>query len=208
MASLVTTLKGEGFSHLAIEVAAQKQPIIDEYMRTGHREVLSADTWMNDEFIEILDAARREGMHIVCIDDAEYQEHGLDRGSVDEIMFRHLQERVLDKDPQAKVAIYIGNYHIDETEYLNFVEGERILETPRAVGRLGYLLEAHTHGKSHSIAITDSTALNCWEFGLFMREGIGKRFAVSLDAPLMHTIVNDAFFKTTFGGSYDALIGL
>lgn len=205
MASIIKALKEEGFSHLAIEVDYQDQPDIDEYMRTGKKEALAKFEWMNDAFIEILDAARLHGLRVVCIDDSRYHGEGKSRWEVDEPMFDHLKTQVLDGNPRTKIAVYIGNRHIDETDYLSFVKNGRILEVGTEIGRLGYLLEKYAPQRSCSISIIDPNS-NVW--GQTLVKQIGRPFALSLDSPIMHTLVRESDESTTLGGAYDAIIGL
>jgi heme-binding uptake protein ChaN (Tiki superfamily) len=211
MARLVPTLKKEGFSYLAVELDASRQSDIDQYMKTGDRSLFSKDTWMNDEYFQILDACRKAKMNVICIDDPA--SHGNQRGEADEKMFENLKSQVLNDHPDAKVAVYIGRSHINETPYLSYVKDGRLTNVPTTSGHLGYLLETYAPHRSHSIAILDpkDDPASAGDLGQFLTESIKGRFAISYDLPPLSSIVlTSAFdlYDETSGGTYDALIGL
>lgn len=207
MASMIPILKEEGFSHFAIELDRTYQSDMERYMETGDRAIFAKVVWMNDEFFEILDACKASGLKVVCID--EPSTHGMNREESDPKMLENLQSQILDFTPNAKVAIFIGNFHIDESEELDSIHNGRITKTPTKAGALGYLLEKARPGKSHSISIVDSESASSERLGKFLTQNIGGPFAISTDLPFLHTIITGpAFLFHTVGGSYDALIGL
>ncbi|GEM_PF-4348187 len=154
MARLPQILKQEGFFYLAIELDATRQGDVDRYLRTGDRSIFPHDKFPDSDFFPILDACKKAGLYVVCIDDPSA--HGNRRGETDAKMFAHLQSHVLNSFPQAKVAVYIGNSHIDETEYLKYVKDGKIVDTPTKTGKLGYLLEKYAPHRSHSISLVDT----------------------------------------------------
>lgn len=173
MASMIKTLKEEGFSFLAIEVDHQDQRLVDEYARTGNKAVLAGHWWINDEYIEILDAARSHGLKLVCIDDAYFHDErdGLRRLKVNKVMFRHLKEVCLDQEPEAKVAVYIGAGHIYKSKL-----------------SLGALLETYAPRRSHSVKIIDTRIGfdDSWE--MRFANQIGRNLAFFLDPATMEMI--------------------
>ena len=203
VATLPDTLKQEGFTHFAIEVDASKQGQIDEYLKTGNKKALAGNTWINDEFLAILDACKKAGLKVVCIDD--HSVPGENRDMSDAKMFKNLKRLVLDDNPRAKIAIYIGRSHISESQKLNFVQGGHIVDTPTKEGFLGYLLEMYAPNKSHSIAIIDPLERPS-DLVSHLRDIVKKHFALSVDSSPISTVVDMSFFNETFGGNYDGLI--
>lgn len=103
---MIPELAKNGATHLAIEVDSNKQPIFDEFMKTGKLNILELPALLQDsEFVKMLNAARDAGMKIVAVDDHT------DSGKRDQAMAKNI-EKVLDQNPDNKVVFWVGAAHL------------------------------------------------------------------------------------------------
>jgi hypothetical protein len=110
-------LKAAGATHVALELDAEFQPYIDEFMKTGKmdpefEEAIHKLCKTPDAMLKLIRAAREAGLKPVCVDDWGFNSpHGQLPPNRDEIMAKRMQ-KILDSDKDAKIVYYAGNQHV------------------------------------------------------------------------------------------------
>lgn len=103
---MMPELAKNGATHLAIEVDSDKQPIFDEFMKTGKLDMKDLPALLQDEeFVKMLNAARENGMKIVAVDDHSHRHR-------DQAMAANIG-KVLDQNPENKVVFWVGSAHLE-----------------------------------------------------------------------------------------------
>lgn len=97
-----------GATHLAVEFDPQDQAGIDHYMSTGDSSKLHG-AMRAPGYFDALEAARKTGLKIVAIDNKKYDDR-------DGVMALGI-ERILRRDPHAKVVAVIGANHVGDIFY-------------------------------------------------------------------------------------------
>lgn len=104
---MMPELAKNGATHLAIEVDSYKQPILDEFMKTGQLDIKELPPLLRDpEFMKMLSSARASGMKIVAVDDHS------ERSNRDEEMARNI-ENILEQNQKNKVVFWVGSAHLE-----------------------------------------------------------------------------------------------
>ena len=160
---LLPQLKKQGFEYLALELykdySKSDMDSVFAYYTSGiiTREDID-ELGLTDFFareaagwLDIIDAAKKEGMQIVFYDASEDEYVTLNRR--DKIAFENLKELIFDKDPDAKVIVYCGTKHINEkpvfeTSLTSSIEKE-------LTKFLGFYLNEYTKGKNLTISLCE-----------------------------------------------------
>lgn len=126
-AEAMQRLRDSGATHLAIEAPMWVQPYLDEFMRTGNLDVSQLPPLLrDDEYIQMLQAARAAGLKIVAVDaNQQYNEgdrnDGPRRGDDrpyqdrDRIMADNI-DAILRENPNNKVVFWVGSLHLQNRE--------------------------------------------------------------------------------------------
>lgn len=152
---LLSGFKKLGFSYLGLEIIKENPKEKDKHSKALSKLVqdykkgvplASKDYSVAlSGWAELIKVALDLGFEIVFFD--EYPEtvggHGTPR---DNAMFNNLKEEIFDKDPDAKVIIYCGNWHCAEQPIYE-------TSTQKQEETLGYLLEKYTGGKNYSVIL-------------------------------------------------------
>lgn len=105
-------LKAAGATHLALEISDDHQPALEKFMATGELDPsLPASVTQNPVYVEMMKAARREGLQLVAVDMVHPQNQ--DTPQRDPYMAHKIDE-VLAADRDNKVVFLIGERHIDD----------------------------------------------------------------------------------------------
>jgi len=106
-------LKKKGITHIALEVNATYQPVFDDFLKTG---VLDFKKFgldplkFPDNYMAVIEAARKNGMKIVCTDDDYWETEKAKKVGRDGFMADKVAE-VLKADKNAKVFFLVGQGH-------------------------------------------------------------------------------------------------
>ena len=116
-ARLIPKLREAGIRYLAPET--REQPPLDAAMKTGVVKIDTDPYCFEPQRAELLRAAIRAGMKVVAFDFRTPQEEAdVQRDPIggvpirEEAMARNIQEQILQKDPEAKVLVWVGMGHI------------------------------------------------------------------------------------------------
>ncbi len=115
-ALMLPKLRHLGFRYLALE--DRDQPPLDEAMRTGRVTVRTDPYCYDPQRANLLRSALQSGMKIVAFDVsdpaelAEMQRDPLIGPRREDWMARNIQQRILERDPAAKIVIWVGMGHI------------------------------------------------------------------------------------------------
>ena len=169
--SIIPKLKNIGYSELGLEIDNRLQENIDKYargeidrdslvrsMKSVHRNY---ESQMN-----IIDTAIENKMNIHCFDTYFDSHDSLYGETRDRKQFTNLKERIFDKNPNSKVAIFCGAYHANEKP----TKTRRMINLPYQK-TLGHYLNSHTGGKNVSACFLDKYEIN-YEFFDYMLENM------------------------------------
>lgn len=119
--SLLPKLKEMGHNKLALEIDSYYQGLMDSYSRREIDEYALLNQIGNEEIVELIVAGRHFGMDVYAIDERPVgkaqpregppSEYGTDRNQK---MFENMKRMIFDKDPKARVVVFIGAHHINE----------------------------------------------------------------------------------------------
>ena len=151
--SLLPRLKLLGYRYLALEVnktapeETHSHAIVAFYndYRAGEKDrVPDRYRFAKPGWIELVRRAVDQGYRIRFID--RDPGRGVRNGPRDQAMFETMKKEIFDDDPNAKVIVYIGAYHIAERETRTGIYLSQGLRRP-----LGYYLENFTGGRNFSV---------------------------------------------------------
>lgn len=176
---ILPELKKQGFEYLAMELVrnpssfmeAEVSKIFTDYIsgRITKKDINIGNYALDLEDVEtcatgwldVVDKAKEVGMKIIF-----YDANGEEYSSFNERekkSFKNLKEIILDKNPNAKIAIYCGRRHLNEREAYDkeIVEWEEILNcrNPSKNGKfksVAYYLNLYTQGKVLTISLKGS----------------------------------------------------
>jgi hypothetical protein len=101
-------LKKNGATHLALEIDAELQPVLDEFMKTGKLDKSKLPALLQDkDYVDMLEEARKSGLKLVAVDT---HASGADRD-------KHMADsisKVLEADPKSKVVFWVGSQHLKD----------------------------------------------------------------------------------------------
>lgn len=104
-ARMMMRLKAAGATHLALEIDAEDQPVLDLFADSGALDRGKLPCLLRDDcYFELLKAARQAGLKLVAADTRSRRWR--DRHMADTI------GAVLDADPQARVVFWVGGGHL------------------------------------------------------------------------------------------------
>lgn len=124
-AKIIPLLKEAGATHLAIEVPENIQSYINEYEKTGKLAVEKLPCLLqSDNYIRILDAARRNDIKVLAVDRslynfkndmiyADYDGVGMQQPSRDQVMATNIGN-ILRDTPNSKVIFWVGSGHLHQ----------------------------------------------------------------------------------------------
>lgn len=158
--SIMPKLRAIGYSELGLEIDNSLQGNVDKYLRGDiDRESLvrsMGPTYRNYESqIDIIDAAIENQMNVHCFDTYFNSQDYLYGETRDRKQFTKLKERIFDKKPNSKVAIFCGAYHANEKP----TRSRRMINLPYQE-TLGYYLNSYTKGKNVSACFLDEYEIN------------------------------------------------
>lgn len=105
-AEIMKDLAQNGATHLAIEMDDYKQPVLDEFMKTGNLDVSKLPPLLQDaDYVKMLHAARDAGLQLVAVDN-----HHAPKGR-DQAMASNVG-KILEADPSNKVVFWAGSAHL------------------------------------------------------------------------------------------------
>ncbi|MBI3924608.1 MAG: hypothetical protein HY319_03635 [Armatimonadetes bacterium] len=105
---MLPALRKAGATHLAVEMPAQTQPLLDEFSRTGKIDRNRLPSGLRpDDYMDVLNQARLQGLKLVAVDPNQALGRGRDGAMAREI------GRILDADPKNKVVFFVGQEHLD-----------------------------------------------------------------------------------------------
>lgn len=177
-ATAMQSLKDNGATHLAIETPPSSQPAIDEFVRSGNIDrTRLPEILRHDDFIELLQSARKAKLALVCVDDTNNR---------DKRMFEQI-DTVLKASNKNKVVFWVGSYHLENLKDGNVSAGELLknkyktatvfADTPlvgstalRSIAsdakhELGFLTADTSHTKE--LKVIRDTRLKHWDAVLF-----------------------------------------
>lgn len=169
--SIVPKLRGIGYSELGLEIDNRLQENIDKYTRGE----IDRDSLIKsigsvhrnyESHMNMIDAAIENKMNIHCFDTYSDSHDHLYGETRDRRQFTKLKERIFDKKPNSKVAIFCGAYHANEKP----TRTRRMLNLPLQK-TLGHYLNNHTEGKNVSACFLDEYEIN-YEFFDYMLENM------------------------------------
>jgi hypothetical protein len=112
LTAVMGKLKESGATHLAVEISDEHQPALDRFMSTGTLD--SSLPWhiLNyPVYIEMLKAARRQGLQLVAVD----MQHPPNTLAPErDAYMAHKIDQVLSASPDNKVIFLTGERHIDD----------------------------------------------------------------------------------------------
>lgn len=158
--SIMPKLRAIGYSELGLEIENSLQENVDKYLRGNiDRESLVRSirsVHRNYESkMDIIDAAIENQMNIHCFDTYSNSQDYLYGETRDRKQFTKLKERIFDKKPNSKVAIFCGAYHANEKP----TRSRRMVNLPYQE-TLGYYLNNYTKGKNVSACFLDKYEIN------------------------------------------------
>jgi len=158
--SIIPKLRAIGYSELGLEIDNSLQGNVDKYLREDiDRESLvrsMGPIYRNYESqIDIIDAAIENQMNVHCFDTYFNSQDYLYGETRDRKQFTKLKERIFDKKPNSKVAIFCGAYHANEKP----TRSRRMVNLPYQE-TLGYYLNNYTKGKNVSACFLDKYEIN------------------------------------------------
>ncbi len=111
--SIIADLKKAGATHLALEIPIDVQGELDNFMKTGKIDKTKLPALLrDDDFMGILDEARKAELKIVCVD----ARHRDDRFSGSYVnRDKHMADGIndiLDADENNKVVFWVGSLHL------------------------------------------------------------------------------------------------
>lgn len=148
-------LRESGFRYLAVEVDAADQKHIDDYLagridaktaeeRIGYLKSYTQRAYERmgitgaheHPWLDMMKKAHELGMRIVAFDfriqdDDDSMTTSNER---EEGQFRNLKEKIFDTDPEARVAVFVGGWHIQEDEFVDVERDDRTVKV-KTVGR-------------------------------------------------------------------------
>gem|GEM_PF-3575038 len=105
VAGIMPQLRAAGATHMAVEMDARYQPILDRFARTGQLQAADRQAvrgLLNDRsYLQLLSSARDSGLKLV----------GVDSQSRDVTMSKMISD-ILEADPQNKVVFWVGANHL------------------------------------------------------------------------------------------------
>lgn len=101
-------------------------------------------------WFDLIDTVKKTNMKIVCYDTKSIGEDDSAWNNREKTAFNNLKELIFNNDPNAKVIIYCGGYHINEKPSTN-------------LDYLGFYLDQFTEGKNFTIYCGDSKFLKSFK---------------------------------------------
>ncbi len=155
---LLEKLQQQGYQHLMVELPKMYQNTVEQFLdgKIEKGELFEAiELQIDDDFLYLLTQAKKAGMAVHCMD-SDNLDYRI-RTERDKEMARNI-EILLDKEPQTKIAVFVGGMHGLKGNYKRYPEeGNNLLEDGC---RLGCRLVEITRGKSYSVLLNRYVAVN------------------------------------------------
>jgi len=170
---LLERLQQQGYQHLMVELPEKYQNTVEQFMEgriEGEELLETINLRIYPDFLYLLTQAKDAGMKVHCMDVNDPSNRNISEDkNRDKEMAKNI-ERLMDKEPQAKIVIFVGAAHAWEDSYL----------TPPSKGDnlfgddcpLGCQLSEITRGKSYSVILDRGYAVDVDQIrGFPLREG-------------------------------------
>jgi len=131
-------------------------------------------------WFDIIDAAKREGMKIICYDvDPSKAGPWYKRWNKrEELAYKNIKELIFEKNPDVKVVVYCGEAHLSDKEEYNPYAEDFDLNMFRDNGRkyksLAYYLKEHTQGRTLTVSLLGHEDYMRSDIVLDLKKGVVK----------------------------------
>ncbi len=108
-------LKDNGVTHLALEIQKEDQAWLDQPGQVDGAKILNKYSGANEDFIEILNAAKNAGIKLVAVDTSSAETDLIKRTQERNDFMTNEIAGIVESDKTAHVLFYVGAHHLENS---------------------------------------------------------------------------------------------